>query len=110
VYLHGLGPALQVIDAVFVHRSFRRIWPAALTLIAVVSAYIAWAELFVQRFNDSPAGSVTSGLPYRFLNNLELGGRAEFYVTNLVVAVVLLLIYTGLTWAVRRWIPSPIAP
>lgn len=110
IYLHALGPLLQWIDAVFIHRSFRRLWRAALGLIVLISVYVAWAELFVQRFNNTPRGTVTSGLPYPFLNSLELPDRAVFYGTNFAAALVLLLVFGAITWTVRRWVPAPITP
>ncbi len=101
-YLHLLGPALQVIDALFIARVFRRFWTAVLPLFGLISLYILWAELFVQRFNSTPTGSVTSGLPYPFLNSLELSGRAVFYATNIGVAVAVLLIFAGINYVTFR--------
>ena len=103
IYLHGLGPALQAIDAVFVHRSFRQIWRALGVLFAIILTYVGWAELIVGPMNDSPVGSVTSGLPYPFLNSLEFSGRAVFYASNFGVAIVLLLVFAGLAFMARRF-------
>lgn len=102
VYLHGLGPALQIIDTLFVHRSYRRFGAALVWLIGVIAVYIAWTELVLQPLNDSPVGSVTSGLSYPFLNNLDVADRVAFYGTNFATAVVLLVIYTGICMTVRR--------
>ena len=55
-------------------------------------------------------GSVTSGLPYNFLNNLEWAGRLEFYVTNLVVALIILTIFSGLGWLSRRILGPEVHP
>ena len=55
-------------------------------------------------------GSVTSGLPYPFLNNLELFERAVFYGSNFVIAAVLLLVYAGIAWGFRRIAPAPVTP
>ncbi len=110
LYLHGLGPLLQVVDAVFIHRSFRKLQTAIGWLLGVIGAYVLWAELIVQRFNAKPVGDVTSGLPYPFLNNLELPQRMIFYGSNIATAVVLLLIYAGLAWAVRRRFRGPVTP
>ena len=74
-YLHAVGPALQIFDALFIGRVYKRVW----------------AELFVQRFNTTPVGSVTSGLPYPFLNSMELSGRAAFYGANIGMAMAILL-------------------
>jgi hypothetical protein len=110
MYLHLFGPMLQVIDTIFVHRSYRRLGAAFAWLIGVIAVYVAWAEFVVQPMNDSPMGTVTSGLPYPFLNNLAFGDRAGFYVTNLTVGVVLLLLYAGIAWGFRRRFPAPAMP
>ena len=107
MYLHALGPALQWIDALFVQRAFRRFTQALGVLIGTVLAYVAWAEFVVRPMNDSPSGSVTSGLPYPFLNNLELPGRVTFYGVNLGVAVLVLLGVTALCMALNRLFPRP---
>jgi hypothetical protein len=110
MYLHLFGPLLQVIDTIFIHKSYRRLRPAFAWLFGVIGAYVLWAELVVQPMNDSPMGSVTSGLPYPFLNNLELPERMVFYATNFATAIVLLLLYAGIAWAVRRRFPAPATP
>lgn len=110
MYLHGLGPALQIIDTIFVHRSYRKMVPALGWLFGVIGAYVAWAELAVGPLNDEPIGKVTSGLPYPFLNDLELSGRAIFYGSNFVVALVLLLVFAGIAWLIRRTFPQQTAP
>ncbi|WP_299684277.1 hypothetical protein [uncultured Tateyamaria sp.] len=109
-YLHALGPALQLMDALFVGRVFRRVWRAVLPLLAIIATYVAWAELFVQRFNTKPEGSVTSGLPYPFLNSMEWGERLNFYLFNggtaLALLVVLGLIGAVLARAMRPQVPA----
>lgn len=92
-YLHGLGPALQIIDAIFIGRVFRRVWRGILPLLLIIAAYVAWAELFVQRFNTKPEGSVTSGLPYPFLNSMEFSERAVFYAANGAISMALLVVF-----------------
>jgi len=110
MYLHLFGPLLQVIDTIFVHRSYRRLKVAFAWLIGVIAVYVLWAEFVVQLMNNSPAGTVTSGLPYPFLNNLELADRMGFYITNAVVGIVLLLLYAGIAWGFRRRFPAPVTP
>lgn len=105
LYMHGLGPALQIIDTLFVHRSYRRLRAPLIWLFGVIATYIAWAELVIGPMNNSPVGTVTSGLPYPFLNNLELSGRAVFYGSNFVIGVVLLLVFAGVAWLIRRTFP-----
>lgn len=110
MYLHGLGPALQIFDTLFVHRSYRRLWAALAGLFTVIGAYILWAEWVVGPLNDAPVGTVTSGLPYPFLNDLELSGRMVFYGSNFAVAVVLLLVFAGCAALIRRTFPRQTAP
>jgi hypothetical protein len=110
MYLHGLGPALQIIDTLFIHRAYRRLVPSLLWLFGMISVYIAWSELAVQRFSDSPMGDVTSGLPYPFLNDLELPARAIFYSTNFIAAIVLLLVFAAVGWMINRTFPVQKAP
>lgn len=109
-YLHGLGPLLQVIDSIFIHQSYRRLGAAMAWLMAVIVTYLLWAELVLQSYNHSPVGSVTSGLPYPFLNNLEWSDRMIFYTTNLATGAIILLIYAGMAWGIRRRFPAPAVP
>ncbi|MEO1639475.1 MAG: hypothetical protein AAFU41_09545 [Pseudomonadota bacterium] len=110
LYLHGLGPALQIIDALFIHRSFRRLGAAVGWLVGVIGAFLLWSELVLQPLNTTPSGSVTSGLPYPFLNSLAFADRAVFYASNFAVGLVLLGIYAGIAWAIRRRFPAPAVP
>lgn len=108
MYLHAVGPLLQVIDTIFIHRSYRRLGAALAWLFGVIGAYVLWAELVLEPLNTSPSGTLTSGLPYPFLNNLEFADRAVFYGSNFVIGVVLLLIYAGIAWGFRRRFPAPV--
>jgi len=110
IYLHALGPLLQWIDATFIHRSFRKIGAALACLIGTIAAYVAWIELVVQPLSDTPKRSVTSGLPYPFLNDLELPQRAVFYASNLAVGVLVLLIFASIAWGVRKLLSEPKLP
>ena len=110
MYLHGLGPLLQWIDAIFIHRSFRKLSAAAAWLVGVVAVYLTWGETFVSWNNERPTGTVTSGIPYPFLNNMELPERLTFYGINILTALVLLLAFAGFAWLVRRFVPAPTAP
>ena len=110
LYLHGLGPLLQWIDAVLIHRAFRRLGRAFLCLIAIVSLYIGWMEWVIQPLAATPRGTVTSGLPYPFLNSLVGADRMVFYASNFVAAAVLLALFAGVAWAVRRLFPRQEGP
>ena len=105
-YLHALGPALQIIDALFIGTVFRSVWRAALPLVIIIGTYVAWAELFVQRFNDRPSGTVTSGLPYPFLNSMEWADRVTFYSVNAATALGLLVVF-GVVGAVLYRVRRP---
>ncbi len=89
-YLHLVGPTLQVFDALFIARVFRRPLRAVPPLVGLIAAYLIWAEGFVAPQNAAPLGTVTSGLPYPFLNSMEWMERLAFYGTNIVMAVLLL--------------------
>ena len=101
-YLHGLGPALQIIDALFIGRVFARTWRAAIPLVSLVACYVAWSELVVQKFSSSSPGTVTSGLPYPFLNSMEWAERSGFYDLNIAVALGLLVVF-GIVGFVLRY-------
>ncbi len=107
LYLHGLGPLLQWIDATFIHRAFRRLKAGALWLIGLISVYICWIEFVVQTLATTPRGTVTNGLPYPFLNSLTVPDRLATYVTYFAAAGVLLLAFAGIAWGVRRMFPRP---
>jgi hypothetical protein len=101
-YVHALGPALQWGDMLFIHRNVRHFRRALGLLFAVVSAYVVWVELVVRVLNDRPLGEVTSGLPYPFLNDLDLTGRALFYGQTVISAILVLALVFGLMRLVRR--------
>ena len=101
-YLHVIGPLLMWIDAFVIQDAFRRPWRSLPLLLGIVAAYILWIEGFVGPFNISPFGSVTSGLPYPFLNDLSLGGRLAFYGQTTVGALIVLAGMAGLAFVLRR--------
>lgn len=110
LYLHGLGPLLQWIDAIFINRAFRRLGAAALWLCGIIATYVVWAEMVVQPLNATPRGTVTSGLPYPFLNSLLPADRAMFYASNFAAGLVLLLVFAAIALCVRRFVPAPAMP
>ncbi len=110
LYLHGLGPLLQWIDATFIHRAFRRLKAAFLWLFGLISLYILWIEFVIQPLAAAPRGTVTNGLPYPFLNSLLPADRVATYGTYFVAAAVLLLVFAGFAWGVRRMFPRPEGP
>ncbi len=102
-YLHGLGPLLQWIDALFIRGAFRRPLRAVPWLLGLTVLYLVWAEEFVGRFNDWPVGQVTDGLPYPFLNSMEFDERAVFYATTTATGLVFLAVFSGLAWGLRQF-------
>ena len=106
-YLHLIGPILQWIDMLFIWRGFRRYVPAAGVLVSVTIIYILWTELILQNIGDRPLGTATSGLPYPFLNDMEMGARLVYYGSNVAVALVMLALFWGLAVAVRRLFRGP---
>lgn len=105
-YLHALGPALQLADALLLKRALRRMAAVATALGAVVLLYLAWAELIVAPLNDRPVGQVTSGLPYPFLNDMTLAARMGFYAATWASGLVFLVGLRALQGAVDRWLPA----
>lgn len=101
-YLHGLGPALQIIDALFIGRVFARTWRGVAPLLGLIAFYVAWSELIVQRFSDSSPGTVTSGLPYPFLNSMVWDERLGFYGLNMGVALGLLVVFGLIGYILRH--------
>lgn len=101
-YLHLLGPILQWIDALFILGAFRPIKRIFMLTFGITVGYLSWTEIVVRPFNNDPVGSVTSGLPYRFLNNMEFSERLVFYVQNVVIAMMLVGVFWGICKVVRR--------
>ena len=93
LYLHAVGPGLQIVDAVLVLQVFRHPIRAVPAFIALVVAFIAWIEFAVAPLNATPIGSVTSGLPYPFLNDLDPGERATFYGQAATGGLLLMLVF-----------------
>ncbi|OSP54451.1 androgen-induced gene 1 family protein [Pseudoruegeria sp. SK021] len=97
-YLHLAGPVLQWIDVLFLKRAFRFPLCTAVWLGALVVIYVLWAEVLVAPLNLTPVGTVTSGLPYPFLNDMPLAARLRFYGLTYASGVV----FVGLFWAAAR--------
>ena len=111
-YVHLVGPILQWIDALFLHRRLRAPFWALVVLMAVIAVYLSYAELVLRPLNNQPFGSVTSGLPYPFLNNMPFDDRFSFYLKTSVAAAAALFIFFGLSLVIRRaltgaWHPAP---
>ena len=81
-YLHALGPLLIIFDALFINRSFSKIKKGTITIVGICLLYVLWSEAITAPLNATPEGSVTSGLPYPFLNNMVFSERLSFYATT----------------------------
>ncbi|WP_157937699.1 hypothetical protein [Oceaniglobus roseus] len=95
-YLHLAGPVLQWIDALLLMGAFRAPLRVLGVLAVLVLAYVGWIELAVAPLNATPVGDATSGLPYPFLNDLDLADRLRFYLSTSAMAV----LFTGLGWGI----------
>lgn len=105
-YYHAVGPALVWFDALFLLRGFRAPLRAAVWILGIVGSWLAFIELVVQPLSDTPIGSVTSGLPYPFLNNMPLSDRLPFYAMNIGAAFAMLAAFMALAWVIRRIVPT----
>lgn len=105
-YLHLAGPVLQWVDALILFGAFRKPIQTFAALFGVFLAYVGWAELVVAPLNERPVGSVTTGLPYPFLNNMNFLGRVQFYLQTFVTLIVFLGLGCAVTWARNRLWPA----
>jgi hypothetical protein len=101
-YLHVLGPILLWIDALVFLGTFRKLAPIMAALVLVVVAYVGWAELIVQPANARPVGTVTSGLPYPFLNNMDIAARGAFYGGTAALSLALVAVGWGVNRLIHR--------
>ena len=97
-YLHGLGPALQWIEVLVLSRGARRVLPSLGWIAGIAAVYVLWLEGAVRPLNEVPGGTVTTGLPYPFLNDMVLGARLAFYAQAALVALAL---GAAIAWAGR---------
>ena len=86
-YLHILGPALIILDALILNNSFTQVKKGVMTILAICLLYILWSEVVTGPLNDTPEGAVTSGLPYPFLNNMSFSERVSFYTTTIITGL-----------------------
>lgn len=98
-YLHLMGPILQWIDAFLLLGVFKPIKRILLGTAALIISYLTWCELIVRPLNSEPIGTVATGLPYRFLNNMPLDDRLVFYGAYTVGAFV----FVAICWVIARF-------
>lgn len=94
-YLHVVMPVLVWVETVFLSKAARGALAAACWLIVTLAAYMLWIEAAVAPLNVTPAGLVTAGLPYPFLNEMTQGARGMLYLQAAILGLVLL--------ALARW-------
>ncbi|MEM6824481.1 MAG: hypothetical protein AAF566_05160 [Pseudomonadota bacterium] len=109
LYVHGLGAALQWVDALVIYGAFRRPLQVIAPLFILVGTYVAWIEFFVAPMNEFPVGRVTEGLPYPFLNHMELPERLVFYAQTAAMGLAFLAVLSIAAYGVRRWRQSSAA-
>ena len=109
-YLHLAGPILQWIDVLALKRGFRRVVAVALWLGVAVLAYLGWSEFVVAPLNDAPVGTVTTGLPYPFLNDMTPVARLAFYGVTWASGLVFIAVLRGLQALVDRAAAPGAAP
>jgi len=101
-YLHVLGPLLMWIDAFFIHGVFRRLKRVFIYALVLGLTYPLWIEWFVAPLNNEPVGSVSSGLPYEFLNDMMISERLVFYSAITISNFVFILIGWGIAHTIAR--------
>ena len=57
-----------------------------------LSGVYFWTEVITRPLNDTPIGSVVSGLPYPFLNDMTLQSRIGFYATTIATSLLMYLV------------------
>ena len=99
---HVTIPALQLIDAIFFLKVFRSLKSTIYGTITTITVYILWIELCIQPLNDKPAGSITSGLPYAFLNDMILIERLTYYGKIYLLTIILSFILYAFNRGLKR--------
>jgi hypothetical protein len=105
-YLHLLGPAILVIDAIWFYRAFAAFWRGAIATILLCSVYVLWIELLVQPLNSEPIGTISAGFPYPFLNDMVMAERLNFYAVTTGTALGFYVI-CWIVSMVSGWIARP---
>ena len=93
LYVHLIGPFLQIYDAVFIFGAFRHIKETILTSLLIFILYVFWIEMIIQPLNVLPSGKITSGLPYPFLNDIELSRRIIFYLQSVFTVTAIIMLF-----------------
>ncbi len=102
-YLHGLTQLLMWFDAFFILGIFRNPWRSLAIMMAIFLSYIVWIEMLVQPLNSFPEGRVTSGLPYPFLDDMDLRARLIFYATTIGTSIIVMFTCWAVAAAIARF-------
>lgn len=86
-YLHILGPALIILDALLFNNSFTQVKKGTVAILGICLLYIFWSEVVTGPQNITPKGTVTNGLLYPFLNNMTFSERVNFYATTIITGL-----------------------
>jgi hypothetical protein len=105
-YLHLLGPAILIIDAIWLYRAFHAFSRGAIATTLLCLVYILWIELLVEPLNSEPIGTVSAGLPYPFLNDMVMAERLNFYAVTTGTALGFYVI-CWIVSMVSGWIARP---
>lgn len=101
-YLHLTAEILMWIDAFFFFGAWKKIKSGLAWLAGIIISYVALIELYIKPRNTFPSGTVTEGLPYPFLNNMELSERFVFYGTTAGTAAVMAALTVGVAFILSR--------
>ena len=91
-YLHLAGPLILLVDAVFIKKALENFWQMIKFNVSVCVIYCLWIELVIKLLNSEPSGNITNGLPYPFLNDMNLHERIIFYLISIAVGILPMLI------------------
>ena len=91
-YLHFVGPAILWVDAVFIRRSLDNLFRMIKFNLNICIIYCVWIELIVKPLNSEPVGIITDGLPYPFLNDMNVFERIIFYIVSMAIGILPMLL------------------
>ena len=94
IYLHFAGPALLFFDTFFLKKAFTDFSRILTFAFFINFGYFAWLEIFIQPNSDFPAGKITAGLPYPFMNDMTLDQRLIFMVLCFVFGALIIWFLT----------------
>jgi hypothetical protein len=100
-YLHLVGPMMILLDALLLSRVFKQLLFGLRDLLLLCSIYMIWLEFVIMPMNNIPIGTITSGLPYPFLNDMTGFERIAFYGMTISAAIVMYICFWAGTYLYR---------